>query len=179
MAKKFYATIEFLGGQPAVILTLTNQAGEWAGSGRIELRSYVGRNIRAALYEEAYRHASFNAHSKGGRLERFSVEGPPFLCDGCPTLDSCLAHERCAFPESQKHAAWLDRRETCGASVTPIFQRRPTNALNVEPIQPWARCLDKKPLTWPKGASSLRWIASGGEAWIFGPCSANCPRAKK
>lgn len=66
---KFYATIEFLSGQRAAILALTNQAGEWAGSGRIEVRS--GR--RFDLYEEAYRQASFSAQSKGGRLERFSV----------------------------------------------------------------------------------------------------------
>jgi hypothetical protein len=63
---KFFATIEFLSGQKAAILTLTDQAGEWAGSGRVE-----GRD-RSAIYERAYTLASFNAQSKGGRLERFS-----------------------------------------------------------------------------------------------------------
>lgn len=66
---KFYATVEFLSGQRAAILTLTNQAGEWSGSGRIEVRS----GLQSDLYEEAYRQASVNASSKGGRLERFSV----------------------------------------------------------------------------------------------------------
>jgi hypothetical protein len=66
---KFYATVEFLSGQSAAYLELTDQTGEWAGSGRIEVRS----GLRSDLYEEAYRQASLNAQSKGGRLERFSV----------------------------------------------------------------------------------------------------------
>lgn len=65
---KFFATVEFLSGQRAAILTLTTEAGEWAGSGRIETRS----GLYSDLYEEAYRQASLNAQSKGGRLERFS-----------------------------------------------------------------------------------------------------------
>lgn len=63
---KFYATIEFLSGQRAAILTLTNQAGEWAGSGRVEGRDHSN------IYERAYTLASLSAQSKGGRLERFS-----------------------------------------------------------------------------------------------------------
>lgn len=149
----FFATLEFLSGQRAAILTLTDRAGEWAGSGRIELRPSFTGGVRAALYEEAYRQASLNAQSKGGRLERFSVVGSP---------------------EPPK-STWKERRETCGAMVTPRFQHRRANALNVEPIQPWARCLDKKPASWPEGASALRWMASGGEAWVFGPCSVRCP----
>jgi hypothetical protein len=69
---KFYGTVEFLSGQRAAILTLTDHAGEWAGSGRIELRPSFTGGVRSALYEEAYRQASINAQSKGGRLERFS-----------------------------------------------------------------------------------------------------------
>jgi hypothetical protein len=63
---KFFATIEFLSGQRAAILTLTNEAGEWAGSGRVE-----GRD-KSNIYERAYGLASLSAQSKGGRLERFS-----------------------------------------------------------------------------------------------------------
>jgi hypothetical protein len=63
---KFFATVEFLSGQSAAILTLTDQTGEWAGSGRVEGRT------RSDIYERAYTLASFNAQSKGGRLERFS-----------------------------------------------------------------------------------------------------------
>lgn len=81
---KFYATVEFLSGQRAAILTLTDQAGEWAGSGRIEVRS----GLRSDLYEEAYRQASFNAESKGGRLERLSV-----VRESCPSRRE-LATER-------------------------------------------------------------------------------------
>ena len=63
---KFFATLEFIPGQRAAILELTNQAGEWAGCGRVE-----GRD-RSDIYERAYTLASLNAQSKGGRLERFS-----------------------------------------------------------------------------------------------------------
>jgi hypothetical protein len=146
---KFFATIEFLSGQQAAILTLTNEAGEWAGSGRVEGRDHSN------IYERAYTLASLNAQSKGGRLERLSIAEPA---------------------PGEVRVRDVSRRETCGASVTPAFQHRPGNALNVEPIQPWARCLDKKPAHWPEGSSALRWMASGGEAWVFGPCSANCPR---
>lgn len=66
---KFYGTVEFLSGQSAALLTITTDAGEWSGSGRIEVK--FGR--RGDLYEEAYRQASLNARTKGGRLERFSV----------------------------------------------------------------------------------------------------------
>lgn len=143
---KFYATIEFLTGQSAAILTLTNETGEWAGSTRIQTRS----GLRSDLYEEAYRQASFNAHAKGGRLERFSVAKP-----------------------AMGHAEYS---ATCGARIDPPFQHRRANALNVEPIQPFPRCVDKRPSHWPHNMTGLRWIASGGEAWVFGMCSSNCPR---
>jgi hypothetical protein len=63
---KFFATIEFLSGQSAAILTLTDHTGEWAGSGRVEGRDHSN------IYERAYTLASLNAQSKGGRLERFT-----------------------------------------------------------------------------------------------------------
>lgn len=62
----FFATLEFLRGQHAAILTLTDQAGEWAGSGRVEGRT------KSDIYERAYTLASINAQSKCGHLERFS-----------------------------------------------------------------------------------------------------------
>lgn len=133
---KVYATVEFLSGQHAAILTLTDRAGEWAGSGRIEVRS----GLQSDLYEEAYRQASFHAQAKGWRLERFSVV-----------------------------------RESCGSRVQPELERRPANALNVEIGQPQARCLNKRPKHWPESMSSLRWIASGGEALVFGCCGGQCP----
>lgn len=73
----------------------------------------------------------------------------------------------------------VERSQTCGGCMTPAFQHRRANALNVEPMQPFARCLDKKPEHWPETMSALRWIASGGEAWVFGPCSSNCPREER
>lgn len=145
-AKKYYGTIEFLSGQSAAILSLTDQRGEWAGSGRVEGRT------RSEIYERAYVLATLNATSKGGRLERFSSVEPEALP---------MTHTK--------------RSQTCGASVTPAFQHRRANALNIEPIQPLTRCLDKKPDHW-HGMSALRWIGSGGDALVFGLCSSNCPR---
>ncbi len=146
---KFYGTVEFLSGQRAAILTLTNQAGDWAGSGRIEVRS----DLRSDLYEEAYRQASFNASAKGGRLERFSV----------------------VEPEPPK-PTWTERSAACGSRFVPAFLHRRANALNVEPLQPSARCLNRKPAHWPASMSALRWVGSGGEALVFGRCEAShCP----
>lgn len=133
---KFYATIEFLSDQRAAVITLTDQSGEWAGSGRIEVRS----GLQSDLYEEGYRQASLRAQSHGGRLERFSVV-----------------------------------RESCGSRVQPELERRPGNALNVEIGQPMARCLNKRPDHWPESMSALRWLASGGEALVFGCCGGSCP----
>jgi hypothetical protein len=65
----FNATIEFISGQRAAIVTLTDSRGEWSGAGRIEVRS----GLKADLYEQGYRHASFSAAAKGGRLETYRV----------------------------------------------------------------------------------------------------------
>lgn len=64
----FNATIEFLSGQKAAIVTLTDSTGEWAGSCRIE----AGKS-RSSLYELGYAHASVSAAHKGGRLETYRV----------------------------------------------------------------------------------------------------------
>lgn len=66
---KYSATIEFLTGQRAAIVTLFDRSGEWSGAGRIEVRS----GSRSDLYEEGYRHASVSASMKGGILDRYSV----------------------------------------------------------------------------------------------------------
>ncbi len=152
---KFYGTVEFLSGQRAAILTLTDHAGEWAGSGRIDLRPSFSGGVRAALYEEAYRQASFNAQSKGGRLERFSIVEPE--------------------PPTPR-PTWLEQSESCGSRVWPAFLHRKANALNIEPMQPSARCLNRKPEHWPEHMSALRWRGSGGEASVFGLCEpSHCP----
>lgn len=67
---RFWATIEFIRGQRAAIIELTNvTTGEWAGGGRIEIKS----SLRSDLYEAGYVHASFNAAAKGGTLDRYTV----------------------------------------------------------------------------------------------------------
>ena len=65
---KFDATLEFVAGQKAATLTLTDQNGEWAGASRVE-----GRN-HSEIYDRARRLASLNSEFKGGRLERLMVE---------------------------------------------------------------------------------------------------------
>jgi hypothetical protein len=147
---KFYATVEFLKGQSAAILELTDQQGDFAGAGRIEVRS--GR--RSDLYEEAYRQASLNASGKGGRLERFSVVG-----EASPVV----------LP------TWRTYRETCHARLENQQLRRPANALNVEIGTAMDRCVAKRPSHWPEHMSALRWIASGGAVLVFGLCSPACP----
>jgi len=67
---KFFATVEFLSGQQAAILTLTDAAGNWNGSGRVE------GHDRDHIYERAYTQASLAAQSKGGSLERLTVTDP-------------------------------------------------------------------------------------------------------
>jgi hypothetical protein len=69
MTTTFNATIEFIGGQRAAIVELTDGRGEWAGGSRIEVRS--GR--RAELYEQGYIHAARAAAAKGGSLETYRV----------------------------------------------------------------------------------------------------------
>lgn len=153
---KFYATVEFLSGQHAAILTLTDQAGEWAGSGRIEVRSGLTRD----LYEEAYRHASFNAAAKGGRLERFSIEAPP-------------------PPDAPKPApTFRERAEQCHERVGMDLPRRPANALNIEMMQPSVRCRLQTPDHWGSfDYRATRWLWSGGSPLVLGVCAcSSCPQ---
>lgn len=78
----YSATIEFIKGQKAAIITLFDQAGEWSGASRIEIRS----GSKTALYEQGYIHASASAVCKGGRLDRYGVEKP------APAVDACRSH---------------------------------------------------------------------------------------
>lgn len=73
---RFNATIEFISGQRAAIVTLTDSSGEFAGGGRIETKcspALCGHPVRDSLYEEGYRLASFSATAKGGVLETYGV----------------------------------------------------------------------------------------------------------
>ncbi len=152
---KFYATVEFLNGQRAAYIELSNQAGEWAGSARIEVRS----GLRADLYEEAYRQASFNAQSKGGRLERFSVVTEP-------------------EPPAPRPTTWTERRDTCGDRVGMDLPQRPANALNIEMMQPSTRCRLQTPEHWlDVDPRATRWLWSGGSPLVLGNCACStCPK---
>lgn len=69
---RYSATVAYLPGQPAAIVTLFDHRGEWSGAGRIEVRS----GSRADLYEAGYRAASARALAHGGTLDRYSVVSP-------------------------------------------------------------------------------------------------------
>lgn len=64
---KFNATIEFLSGQKAAIISLETLSGEWSGASRIDLP----HGSRRALYELGYARASQAAAIKGGTIETF------------------------------------------------------------------------------------------------------------
>lgn len=64
----------------------------------------------------------------------------------------------------------------CQQQVCAPFERRPANALNVEPIQPLHRCKLKPPEHWPNdGPTASRWLLSGGSPLVFGMCTQACP----
>jgi len=152
---RFWATIEFLPGQRAAIIELTTTLGEWAGGGRIEVRPING-DVRGALIEAGYVHASASAAAKGGVLDRFSEFSEPAPAP-TPTPTSC------------------------GQAASVVQLRRPVNGLNVEHfVNSPVRCRLKMPGHWSgSGRSSLRWLGSGGDATVFGSCTpGNCPKGK-
>jgi len=80
MATRISATIEMIKGQRAAIVELHNQAGNWLGGSRIDVRGAYSlapsapspaEQDRSALYEAGYKTADFNARTHGGTLERF------------------------------------------------------------------------------------------------------------
>lgn len=64
----FWGEIEILEDQRTAIVTLYDEKGKWAGSGRIENKW----GDAESLYEDGYNKAVQNAAVKGGRLERFT-----------------------------------------------------------------------------------------------------------
>lgn len=67
----------------------------------------------------------------------------------------------------------------CKACITPQLPRRRGNVVTVEVGQPSARCINKRPAHWPEAMSAVRWLASGGESYIFGLCCSPCPLDEK
>lgn len=73
---KFNATIEFIQGQAAAILSIFSISGEWVCGGRIETDchwGYCGHDPKESLYEIGYNQASLTVKAKGGRLETYRV----------------------------------------------------------------------------------------------------------
>ena len=140
---RYNATIEYLSGQRAAIVTLTSLSGEWGGSGRIEVRS--GR--RSDLYEAGYVRACQSAAAKGGEVETYREVSTP------------------------KPVKFGEFSAGCKSRVQPPLEGRPGNALNLEIAQPMARCINSQPANWPAGRGyGLRWIASGFGACCVGNC---------
>lgn len=158
----FSATIEYLPGHRAAIIELSDFRGEWAGGFRFELPRAASTG-RASLYEEGFRAAERAAAVKGGNLDRFSEyadrSDPPEVGRG-----SFLEYDAPAM-------------ETCGQFIQPALIPRPGNCVTVEIGIPLPRCRLKLPSHWTgTGASSLRWLGSGGSPLVFGPCTpAMCP----
>ena len=66
--------------------------------------------------------------------------------------------------------------DACPNRLPLPLERRPVNGLNVEIGLGADRCRLIRPAHWPESSSSLRWLASGGSAMVFGCCSARaCP----
>lgn len=72
---------------------------------------------------------------------------------------------------------------TCPHRLKPDALPLQRNALRVEIFTPESRCILKMPEHWPEGAKKLgglRWIMSGGSAFVFGVCTPNrCPDAAR
>jgi hypothetical protein len=166
---KYTATIEFLPDQGAAVVVLSDGAGEWSGASRIECRS--GRPDD--LYEAGYRAASLSAHFKGGRLERYmeSVDQSkqPGRSRRKTNTDGRTRLERITPRQFEVFSS------ACKSRIVLPTPRRAANALNIEIGTPAARCLNKRPKNWGEAITSHRWLASGGDALVFDPCSRNCP----
>ena len=85
MTKKFYGTIEYITGQPAAIITLTNEQGAWEGSERIDLPKCPPALLAETLYDSGYTRLTGKSLAKGGRLERFRVLEDATHTDNVPT----------------------------------------------------------------------------------------------
>jgi hypothetical protein len=72
--------------------------------------------------------------------------------------------------------------EHCKFTVTPVngseMNHPGGTAFRIEVVSPATRCMLKTPEHWPKNATALRWIRSGGSAMVLGVCDRNCPETK-
>jgi hypothetical protein len=79
------------------------------------------------------------------------------------------------FIFSAETRASVEMMQECKSRIRIPLARRPGNALNVEIGQPADRCIQKRPHHWPNSMTAIRWLASGGEALVFGCCCPPCP----
>ena len=69
---------------------------------------------------------------------------------------------------------WKKFSKNCPHRIVLGIEPRPVNGLNVEIGSFSDRCFLKTPAHWPKNATGLRWIGSGGSAIVFGRCTMKC-----
>lgn len=115
--------------------------------------SRIDARDRDELYERGYERARQAASCKGGELDAYRVVEPPR-----PLPAQCSS--RVSLPVIPRS----------GNVVCLEFGGFPMHA---------QRCLLKQPPEWRgRGASSLRWVASGGDTRVFGACTSreSCPK---
>jgi len=72
---------------------------------------------------------------------------------------------------------WTKMRCKCPSMASTSWDGKQSNALRIETFHPQDRCIQKKPEHWPESATALRWIGSGGNPLVFGPCEfRSCPK---
>lgn len=142
-----FGTVEYINDQIGVaVVTLTDAGGEWAGSGRVEIRS----SSRAALYEAAYIRAAQAAASKGGCLKTFAAVG---VVTFAVFASACA--ERVALTVERRPGNALNVEVGC-----------PADRCRMQPPGHWPA----------GGPGVARWLASGGSPLVLGACSdVTCP----
>lgn len=73
-----------------------------------------------------------------------------------------------AVPARQMEIWFDDLAPICPDRLSPAFERRPANALNVEIGAPAPRCADRSP-----DGRGRAWLHSGGSALAYGHCRAS------
>ena len=80
------------------------------------------------------------------------------------------------IPDWQLDIRFAEYAAVCVNHIGIPLELRPANALNLEIGAALPRCRVRTPSNWGRGASSMRWLASGGSPLVLGTCSCTpCP----
>ncbi len=97
------------------------------------------------------------------------------------TISMSEATESRTTTPASEDSVWTDTAaRECGFRLDSELVRRPCNGLNIEWFGASSRCF-LKPDEIFNGDFDLakRWILSGGSVFVFGRCSARCPKFSK